>query len=89
VVGVEVLEYRDGEFIGKIRMDLQIVVLTCPDNERPEISSDKGKRFEVEEGEELCFTVRTSDPDGDRVFLSGKGGIVWPRRRNPWGICVL
>lgn len=75
VVGVEVLEYRNGAFIGKIRMDLQIVVLTCPDNERPEISSDKGKRFEVEEGEELCFTVRTSDPDGDRVFLSGKGGL--------------
>ena len=83
VVGVEVLEYRDSEFLGKIRMDLQIVIITCPPNTIPDIRSDKGKRFEIEEGEEFCLTVTTSDPDGDRVFLSGRGGLFGQGRGIP------
>lgn len=76
VVGVEVLEYRNGILLGNIRMDLQILVLDCTPNNSPDISSSKGTRFTIEEGEELCFDVTASDPDGDLVKITGRGGIL-------------
>jgi gliding motility-associated-like protein len=76
VVGVEVSEYRDGTFLGTIRMDLQILVLDCKPNNAPDISSDKGNRFIIEEGEELCFNVTATDPDDDLIRLKGRGGIL-------------
>ncbi|PCJ64299.1 MAG: hypothetical protein COA58_13170 [Bacteroidetes bacterium] len=76
VVGVEVLEYRNQTLLSRIRMDLQILVLDCIPNKVPTISSDKGKRFVIEEGEELCFNVSGSDPDGDLVKLYGRGALL-------------
>jgi gliding motility-associated-like protein len=76
VVGVEVLEYRNGVLLGNIRMDLQILVLDCTPNNAPDIGSDKGSRFTIEAGDELCFNVSATDPDGDRVKLEGRGGIL-------------
>ncbi len=75
VVGVEVLEYRNGNLLGKIRMDLQIIVLNCIANNIPDISSSKGQRFEIEAGEELCFNVVGKDPDDDRVKLSARSEV--------------
>jgi gliding motility-associated-like protein len=75
VVGVEVLEYRNGNLLGKIRMDLQIIVLNCIANNIPNISSNKGQRFEIEAGEELCFDVIGKDPDDDQVKLSARGEV--------------
>ena len=75
VVGVEVLEYRNGNLLGKIRMDLQIIVLNCIANNIPNISSSKGQRFEIEAGEELCFNVLGKDPDDDRVKLSARSEV--------------
>ena len=75
VVGVEVLEYRDGNLLSKIRMDLQIIVLNCPANNTPTISSSKGRQFVIEAGEELCFNVRGQDPDGDQVSLSARSEV--------------
>ncbi len=75
VVGVEVLEYRNGNLLGKIRMDLQIIVLNCIANNIPDISSNKGQRFEIEAGEELCFNVVGKDPDDDQVKLSARSEV--------------
>lgn len=75
VVGVEVLEYRDGNLLGKIRMDLQIIVLNCISNNIPDISSSKGQRFEIEAGEELCFDVVAKDIDDDQVKLSARSEV--------------
>jgi hypothetical protein len=76
VVGVEVTEKRNGVVLSTIRMDLQIIVLNCPPNNRPSISSDKGKDFTIEVREELCFEVSATDPDGDLVKLEGSGPIL-------------
>ena len=75
VVGVEVLEYRNGNLLGKIRMDLQIIVLNCIANNIPDITSSKGQRFEIEAGEELCFNVVGKDTDDDNVKLSARSEV--------------
>lgn len=76
VVGVEVLEYRNGEQIGSpIRLDLQILVLQCPPNQKPEVNSNQGYYYEVEAGNELCFDIFGQDPDGDNLLLEGVGEI--------------
>lgn len=76
VVGVQATEYRNGEFLSTIRMDLQIDVLACPVNEPPVIYSDTTKRFIIEEGEELCFDVYADDKEGDNVNLTGRGVLL-------------
>ena len=76
VVGVEVLEYRNQELLSRVRLDLQIIVLDCIPNDIPDIGSSEGKRFTIEEGEELCFDVNASDPDGDLVKLYGRGVLL-------------
>ncbi len=76
VVGVQVTEYRNGQELSTVRMDLQIDVLNCIPNKPPNISSGDGKRFEIEEGEELCFIVEADDPEADIVRLSGRGVIL-------------
>ena len=76
VVGVEVTEKRNGVVLSTIRMDLQILVLECPPNNRPIVSSDQGKKFTIEVGEELCFNVTGTDQDGDLVKLRGSGSIL-------------
>lgn len=76
VIGIEVFEYRNGVLIGNVRMDLQIDVLDCIPNTTPDIYSDEGKRFVIEEGEELCFDVFAEDADGDIVTLTGRGVLL-------------
>jgi gliding motility-associated-like protein len=76
VVGVEVLEYRNGEQIGSpIRLDLQILVLQCPPNQKPRINSGQGYEYEVEVGKELCFDIFGTDADNHNLFLEGVGEI--------------
>jgi len=76
VIGVEVIEYRNGFELSRIRMDLQIDVLNCIPNNPPDIYSAEGKRFVIEEGEELCFDVEAEDRDGDMIFIAGRGVIL-------------
>lgn len=76
VVGIEVLEYRNGEQIGSpIRLDLQILVLQCPPNRKPEISAAQGYEYEVEAGKEICFDILGNDADNDNLLLDGVGQI--------------
>jgi len=72
VVGIEVTEWRNGQPISSIRMDLQILVLDCPPNKKPIISSIKGNSFTTEAGEKLCFDIVATDPDKDNVTIHGK-----------------
>ncbi len=73
VVCVEVTESRNGVVLSTIRMDLQILVLDCPPNNRPTISTSAAETIRVEAGSTLCFDVSASDEDGDVVKLSGSG----------------
>lgn len=75
IVAIEVTESRDGVVLSRVRMDLQILVLNCPDNNRPQITGVDGEDFTIEEGETLCFDVEATDPDDDFLKLSVKGPI--------------
>ncbi|MFY0643470.1 MAG: gliding motility-associated C-terminal domain-containing protein [Bacteroidia bacterium] len=75
IVAIEVTEKRNGVVLSKVRMDLQILVLNCPPNDRPQINAPDGQSFIIEEGETLCFDVTASDPDGDLVTFDVKGPI--------------
>jgi gliding motility-associated-like protein len=77
VVAVDVSEYRDGELLSTVRLDLQIIVIDCPPNKRPEISSAGGSEneFTVMAGEEICFDIDVEDPDGDGMKLVEFGEI--------------
>ncbi|NNJ55357.1 MAG: gliding motility-associated C-terminal domain-containing protein [Bacteroidia bacterium] len=77
VVGIEVIETRDGVELSRIRMDLQILVLDCPPNKRPNIRSSESKVLRVDAGEKLCFDVTGEDSDDDQVVkLSGEGPVL-------------
>lgn len=73
VVGIEVTEKRNGVVLSTIRMDLQILVLDCPPNDRPTIESSSGKVFTIQAGEKLCFNVTGKDRNNDLVKLTGSG----------------
>ena len=75
IMAIEVTEKRNGVVLSKVRMDLQILVLNCPPNDRPQINAPDGQSFIIEEGETLCFDVNASDPDGDLVVFDVKGPI--------------
>lgn len=76
VVGIEVVESRNGTVLSRTRLDLQIIVINCPDNDPPKISSNEGKRFEINAGEEFCFSVTATDPDNDFVQLRARGALL-------------
>jgi len=75
VVAVEVIEYRKGKEIGRVRLDMQILVLDCKGNNKPKASSPLGKYFEIEGGEKLCFQVKGYDKDDDNITIRGIGEI--------------
>jgi len=87
VVGIEVAEYRNGILLSTVRLDMQILVLDCDPNNKPQARSSKGKYFEVEGGEQLCFNVEgfNSDvkPQEVTIFatgdiLTGENGVIPP-----------
>jgi gliding motility-associated-like protein len=73
VVCVEVTEKRNGVVLSTIRMDLQILVLDCPPNKRPNVSSSASETIRVEAGSTLCFDVYGADEDDDIVKVTGSG----------------
>ncbi len=75
VVAIEVAEYRNGDLLGVVRLDLQIIFINCPPNRKPIISGDKGKNFTIEAGSKLCFNVLATDPDNDNLELTGSGNM--------------
>lgn len=75
IVAVEVAEYRNGVLLSTVRLDLQIIFITCTPNRKPTISSDKGKSFTIEAGSKLCFNVISTDADNDNLKLTPSGDI--------------
>lgn len=75
VIAIEVQEFRQGKLLSAVRLDLQILVLNCPPNNAPRITTAKVD-YEVEAGAQICFDVTASDKDMDIVSISGKGDIL-------------
>jgi gliding motility-associated-like protein len=75
IVAIEVAEYRNGVILSTVRLDLQIIFITCAPNRKPIISSDKGKNFVIEAGSKLCFNVISTDADNDNLKLTPSGDI--------------
>ncbi|MFN5346125.1 MAG: gliding motility-associated C-terminal domain-containing protein [Bacteroidota bacterium] len=82
VVAVEISEYRNGVLIGVSRLDIQIIVITCPTNPAPAISSSQ-TTYTIQEGQTLCFNVGYTDPNGDSLFLTHTGDIFNSTLVNP------
>lgn len=70
VVCVEIREYRNGNLIGVSRRDLQLLVINCPPNDEPVLTSNNGNvQFTIQECSQLCFPITFNDPDLDSISL--------------------
>jgi gliding motility-associated-like protein len=86
VVAIEIREFRNGNLIGVTRRDLQLLVINCPANPAPVLSSALGTtttQFNVEEGATLCFNYGYSDPNNNNVTLVSAGAIFNPAITSP------
>ncbi|MCB0400849.1 MAG: gliding motility-associated C-terminal domain-containing protein [Flavobacteriales bacterium] len=86
VVAVEIKEIRNGNVIGITRRDLQLLVITCPPNPAPNLSSTGGSgttQYTIQECDTLTFPVTFTDPNGDSLFLSTSGQIFDTSFVNP------
>jgi gliding motility-associated-like protein len=79
VVAVEIREFRNGNLIGVTRSDLQLLVLNCPVNPAPVLSTSQGTtvtQHTIEEGSTLCFDFGYDDPNNNStVTLVSTGAI--------------
>lgn len=78
-VAIEVTEWRNGIAISTMRLDLQILVISCPANSKPNISYAKGTRYwTIDAGENFCTDVTASDlvDDDQVVTLQAYGDIL-------------
>jgi gliding motility-associated-like protein len=82
VVAIEISEYRNGVLIGISRLDIQIIVITCPTNPAPVIASNQ-TTYTIQEGQTLCLNVGYTDPNGDSLFLTHTGDIFNSTLVNP------
>ncbi|WP_439879966.1 gliding motility-associated C-terminal domain-containing protein [Pontibacter sp. MBLB2868] len=74
VFGVRCQEFRNGEKIGEVRRDFQLLVKACSRNETPEISTltpgtnttyVEGQVIRISATDPRCFKVYFTDPDQD------------------------
>ena len=84
VVAVEIKEYRNGVLIGVSRLDLQIIVITCPVNPAPTLAAGStSTTYTIQEGQTLCFNVGFTDPNGDSLYIAHTGDIFNSATTNP------
>jgi gliding motility-associated-like protein len=84
VVAVEIYEYRNGVLIGISRRDIQIIVIPCPVNPAPALSSSTLQTtYTLQEGDTLCFNNTFIDSNGDSIFISHTGNIFNISNTNP------
>ena len=75
-LAVEVEEYRNGILIGRVRLDLQLLVINCPPNKTPFLSTaSRVFNREVLAGSQLCFNITALDNDNQNVKITGFGEI--------------
>ena len=78
VIAVEIKEYRNGVLIGITRRDLQVIVISCPPNPAPVLSTTGGSgqtTVTVEEGSTLCFPVIFNDANQDSLVVTASGPV--------------
>ncbi|MGV3639294.1 MAG: gliding motility-associated C-terminal domain-containing protein [Adhaeribacter sp.] len=77
VFGVRCSEYRNGEKIGEVRRDFQLLVLNCPRNAAPRVQVkvagrdsfyQPGEVLVLPPGENPCLDLYLSDPDPDEAL---------------------
>ncbi|MEY4709444.1 MAG: hypothetical protein RIS28_576 [Bacteroidota bacterium] len=77
-VAIEVTEWRNGIAISWVRLDLQIMVITCGKNNRPTLQFEGGSPWYVEAGETICKKVTGMDlkDTQDVITLKAYGDIL-------------
>jgi gliding motility-associated-like protein len=78
-VAIEVTEWRNGIAISTVRLDLQILVINCPQNNKPILEYEGGSRiWQLEAGEKKCWEVKGVDNiDKDQIItLKAYGDIL-------------
>lgn len=74
VFSVTCEEYRNGQKIGEVRRDYQLLVIDCPTNQTPIVSLEdsetsatyrEGDTLYVRSQEARCFNIFVTDPDGN------------------------
>ncbi len=78
-IAIEVTEWRNGVAISSVRLDLQILVINCSPNNKPDLSYEGGSKFwEIQPGEKKCWDVTASDwVDDDQIItLRAFGDIL-------------
>ena len=84
VVAVEIAEYRNGVLIGITRRDIQLIVINCPSNPAPTLTTGStATSFTIQEGQTLCFNVAFTDPNGDSLFMTPTGDVFNSAIVNP------
>jgi hypothetical protein len=75
VMAIKVSEYRNGQKIGEVTRDIQIIVISCPNNQSPILSGPFYK--ETCEGSTVTFNIRTMDYDpNDSLTISWDNTIA-------------
>lgn len=76
VVAVEVKEYRNGQLIGRIRSDLQLLSTPCSANIPPiPQGGEFTTEYQVVAGDQLCFPLVFTDVNGDTLTLDVNGVV--------------
>lgn len=90
VASVEIKEFRNGQQIGFIRRNIQLIVDDCPNNNPPNQNTSNldtlainPTTYEVEEGQNFCFNLNYQDGDGDTLTLSASGDVFNAALTNP------
>lgn len=90
VVGVMVQEYRNGVLVGVSVKDIQVTAFNCPPNDPPQMTFVQSNQswqgdtmVDIRQNENICFTVRYSDPDLDTINLSFQGNLLSVQNKVP------
>ncbi len=84
VVAVELREFRNNQLIGITRLDMQIIVVTCPPNNAPNLSSTSSQTSYIANvGDTLCFPITFNDANNDSLTITSIGTIFSNPPTNP------
>ncbi|MBN4049649.1 hypothetical protein JYT36_00310 [Bacteroidales bacterium AH-315-N07] len=78
VVSVRIKEKSGADLVGVSRRDMQMLVIDCPANPKPNLSGASGSgqtNYIIEEGDTLCFPITFADQDGDSIKIEIFGDV--------------